>query len=81
MEERVTGDYLIKIGFTKDGENFGWAKYRKNDFELVGMPLKNGGFIIGFEYQYCSQTKYKYPLKVGELQSLYKIIKGGDINK
>jgi hypothetical protein len=74
--ERVSIEYLLSKGFEKHGDNFGWAKIRKNGFELVEIPLKKGGFIIGFEYQYCLQTKYKYPIKINELEQLYKLLTG-----
>jgi hypothetical protein len=73
--EIVTLEYLLSKGFEKH-TNIGWAKIRKNGFELVEIPLKNGGFVIGFEYQFCSQTKYKYPIKISELEQLYKFLTG-----
>lgn len=77
--EKVTVEYLLSKGFEKHGDNFGWAKIRKNGFELVEIPLKNGGFVVGFEYQFCSQTKYKYPIKTNELEQLYKFLTGKDL--
>lgn len=78
MNEKVTGEFLLEKGFQRTGDNFGWAKFRKNGFELIEIPLKKGGFIIGFEYNFCSQSKYKYPIKINELESLYKILTGAD---
>lgn len=76
--ERVTTEYLLSKGFEKQGDSLGWAKFVLNGFELVEIPLKNGGFVIGFEYQVRSQTKYKYPIKTNELEFLYKFLTGKD---
>lgn len=77
--ERVSTEYLLSKGFEKHDNNFGWAKIRKNGFELVEIPLKKGGFVIGFEYNFCSETKYKYPLLISELETLYKLLTGKDL--
>lgn len=80
MEGIVTEEYLINNkGFQLDGDGVGWSKYRKNGFELIKIPLKRGGFVVGFEFRYMSQAKYKYPLKIIELSQLYKILTGNDL--
>ena len=75
----VTGDYLISKGFEKDADNFGWAKFCKGEFELVEIPLTNGKTVIGFEFKFKSQPKYKRPLTTEELDQLYKILIGKDL--
>ena len=70
----VDEQFLVEKGFESNGDSFGWSKYRKDGFELIKIPLKNGGYVIGFEYRYCSQVKYKFPLKIEELETLYKIL-------
>lgn len=70
----VTEAYLIENGFIKKG-SLGWDKFVKdNIFELVGIPMKSGKIIIGIEHIVNSQTKYKYPLTINELNSLYSIL-------
>lgn len=75
MNTIITENYLISKGFEKDTSSIGWGKFRKNDFELVEIPLKNGKLVIGFEYNCKLQVKYKYPITEQELNDLYKIIK------
>ena len=42
----VTEKYLIDKGFENNNDSFGWQKYRKNEFELVKIPLQKGGFFF-----------------------------------
>lgn len=80
MSKIITENYLLEKGFTKTGNTFGWAKFRKKSFELVEIPLKTNRltneikYVIGFEYNYESQTKYKYPITESELSQLYKFL-------
>lgn len=74
--ENVTVEYLLDRGFEKHYNGVGWAKFRKNGFELVEIPLRNGGLVIGFEYNYNSETKYKFPITTHELETLYQILTG-----
>ena len=69
---------IESLGFLRR-ETFGWAKYRKNNFELVEIPTSKGLFI-GFEYVFESQAKYKI-LKMAELEQLYFILTGKQIAK
>lgn len=73
-EKIITKEYLLSIGFDSTSSGTGWKKFVKNGFELVEIPLKNGGFVFGFEFICKSQSKYKYPIKVNELNQLYKIL-------
>ena len=76
--KRITIEYLNEKGF-QENDALAWPKYRKNGFELVKIPLKNGGYVIGFEYQFCSQAKYKYPITESELNYLYKFLTGEEL--
>ena len=64
------------LGFVKT-ETMGWAKYRKNNFELVEVPT-NKGLLIAFEHTFNSQAKYKF-LKMSELEQLYFILTGKNL--
>jgi hypothetical protein len=77
--EIVTIDYLESKGFQSNRDTFGWEKIRKDGFELVNIPMQSGSKIIGFEYQFSYQAKYKYPLTISELSQLYKILTGKDL--
>ena len=78
--ERVTTEYLFSKGFERHSDGFGWAKFRKDGFELVEIPLKKGGVTIAFKHEFCGQSKYKYPLKTSELAFLFKLLTGKEID-
>jgi hypothetical protein len=70
----VTEEYLLNKGFEKEEFSIGWTKFRKEPLEIVQIPLKNGGFIFGFEYQFMEQPRYKYSITIEEVGQLYKIL-------
>jgi len=72
----IKANEIESLGFIKK-ESIGWAKFRKNNFELVEIPTSNG-LLIGFEYQYDSQSKYKI-LNMNQLKQIYFIITGKDL--
>ena len=72
----IKANEIESLGFIKK-ESIGWAKFRKNNFELVEIPTSKG-LLIGFEYQYDSQSKYKI-LNMNQLKQIYFIITGKDL--
>lgn len=76
---KITKEFIENRGFVRSWDGFGWAKYRKNGFELVEIPLSKGGIVIGFEYQVCGQVKYKYPITEFELKMLYEILTNDEL--
>ena len=74
----ITAEEIENLGFVRN-KSIGWGKFRKNNFELVEIPTTKG-LLIGFEYQFDSQTKYKI-LKMEQLKQLYFIITGKELTK
>ncbi len=82
MEKKLVNEaYLISKGFEVEGDTLGtgWSYFRKNNFEVKKMPLQKGGHTFGFAFECNSQTKYKYPLTISELENLYKILTGKEL--
>jgi len=75
----ITSDYLESIGFEKQTYEFGWTNYRKDNLQLVNIPLKKGGFIVGYEYTLKFQAKYKYPIRLNEFKAIYLFINGKEL--
>ena len=70
----VTGEWLLSKGFVEN-KDF-WPKFQKDFVEFVEIPLKIGGSIIGFEFKYGAQSRYKYPLTESQATTLYEILSG-----